>query len=153
MKKLSRIFLTIGGVFHIVNGAAFLTASVILTVFSIVAFAGGGLGLFQFIQERSGDEAATATAISVIAVAIVYLCVAIVFVGCGIVSFIASKVTFKARNIGEKANFVAAIVFGALMDVTFGIAGGILGIIAENKEKGSEKEEPKEIETAEEVVK
>lgn len=135
MKKLSRIFLTIAGVFHIVNGAAFLTCVVVYLVLGIVALAGGGLGIVQVIQEQAGDEAAYAGTISALVVGIVYLVLSVLFVGFGIVSFIGSKVTFKARNEGGKANFVAAIVFGALFDVSFGIAGGILGIIAANKEK------------------
>ena len=153
MKRLSRIFLTIAGVFHIVNGATFLIVSVALTVFSIVAFVGGGIGLFQYFQEQIGEGTGADIANgTVILIGVLYLFIATIFVGFGIVSFIASKVTFKARNIGEKANFVASIVFGAIFDVGFGIAGGILGIIAENKEKKEKPVEEAPVEEASEVV-
>ena len=136
MKKLSRIFLTIGGVFHIVGGATYLTLAVVYLVVGIIALAGGGIGLFEYIQQYAGDDAAAyAGTISAMVVGIVYIVLSVLFVGFGIVSFIAAKVTFRARNEGGKPNFVASIVFGAIFEVKFAIAGAILGIIAANKEK------------------
>ena len=149
MKKLSKVFLTIAGILHIVCAVSYFIISAVLMVFCIIYFATGSFFLYKYYGDA---EAETAAAVILILV-ILYFILSFVLIGYGIASIVGSRLTFKALNAPDKKGLITAIVFGGLFGVEFGVAGGIIGLIALNKEGSPKKEEPKEIETATEVVK
>ena len=132
MKKASRILLTIGAIFHIVDGVTFILVSIYFFSASILFFA-TGQNLFGFnYSSGSAEEAAN---ITFIIAAWVYIFVGILFIAFGVISFVTSKLTFQARENGDKHKFITVIVLSAILDVAAAVVGAIFGLIVLNKEK------------------
>ena len=148
MKTASKVLLTIGGIFHIVNAVSYFFLSIFMMVYAIICAATGSFMFFKY----SGDSEATMTVGLMILFIVLFFLLSFLAIACGVASIIASKMTFKAKNSGEKGKLIAAIIFGGILEVYVAILGGIFGLVALKKEGASE-EAPKEIETAEEVVK
>ena len=138
MKKASRILLTIGGVFHIVDGVSFFIAALVFLIGSIVFFATGA-NWFGFIYDSVDTEETMTIAMTMSA--IIYIVCALMFVGFGIMSIIAARLTFNAIENGNKTKYITVIVLSALLDVVTAIVGSIFGLITLNKEKNEKEPE------------
>ena len=132
MKKASNILLTIGGIFHIVNGVAFILASFYFLAGAIAFFV---YGQTWFIQIVDDEMAAEIVNLSLTISAVMLIVLFVMFIGFGVLSFIASKYTFVTKENNEKRRLIACIVFGAILDNAAVIVGSIFGLIVANKEK------------------
>lgn len=150
MKKVSKILLTVGGIFHIVNGISLLISSLTLIILAVVFFVTGNLYGPDFVNGEVSEEYVQ---LSMNIAAILYLFLSVMLIGLGIVSFIASKITFKAGESGDKKSLIAAIVFGLILDAKVAAVGGIFGLIASNKDDDKKQASDNEPAVAEEVVK
>ena len=136
MKKASRILLTIGGVFHIVNSVSFFIAALVFLIASIVFFATGA-NWFGFVYDSVESEEVMQIAMTISGA--MYIVCALMFVGFGIMSIIAARLTFNAIENGDKSKYITVIVLSAILDVIVAIVGSIFGLITLNREN-SEKE-------------
>ena len=114
MRRLSNVFLTISAVMSFIFLAGFAIAA-------IVMFASAGLG--GLVAEEGGEAAGIAYAAGMITGGVVLLMFAVMALLSGIFAV-------KAKKNASKGALILAIVFSALSCTEFGIAGGILGLIA-----------------------
>ncbi len=132
MKKASNILLTIGGVFHIINGIIFFGAALYFFIASIAFFA-FGFNWMGIAYDESMTEETLAITFNIVAA--VYILIGFLFVGCGILSEITSKITFDTKENGNKKNYITVIVLSAILDSPAAIVGSIFGLITLNREK------------------
>lgn len=138
MKKASNILLTIGGVFHIINGIIFFGAALYFFIASIAFFA-FGFNWMGIAYDESMTEETLAITFNIVAA--VYILVGFTFIGCGILSEIAAKITFDTKENGNKKNYITVIVLSAILDSPAAIVGSIFGLITLNKEQPEIKQE------------
>ena len=131
MKKASSILLTIGGVFHIVDGIVFISASIYFILASIFFFA-TGQNWFGFVYDS--EETAEVMDLTMTIVSTVYIFVGLLFVSFGVLSFIASKLTFQARENSDKSKLITVLVISAILDCVSAVVGCIFGLIALSRE-------------------
>ena len=143
MKTASKVLLTVGGIVHIVNAVSFFMLCLYMLIAGIAYFVTGSFAFadYLFPVEEGAEEAGTIMGISFMVCAILFIVYSVLFVGFGIVSIIASKKAFQAKNERTKGLFIAAIVFGAILDNKPAIVGGIFGLISAGKD---EKEPPED---------
>ena len=139
MKTASKVLLTVGGIFHIVNSVSFFMAALYMLIAGIAYFVTGHLVIADYLPMEEAEPEVMYAAF--LACAIVFIVLGVMFIPFGIVSIIASKKAFQAKNEQRKGLYVAAIVFGAILDNTPAIVGGIFGLIASKKD---EKEPPED---------
>ena len=119
MRRLSKTFLTISAVLSFICVGLFA----ILGIVFIVTGAFGGEAIANSNQGQGGEIGGAALLGSMIAAAVAMFFLAIFALISGIVST-------KAKANPTKGNLIVAIVFAAISCTEFGIAGGILGLIA-----------------------
>ena len=118
MPRVSRILLTVSVILSFVAaGILFLTALILI---------GCGVGFFGLIAEQSQEGAAGYLA-GMLAGGLICLYFAVMALVNGIVSNVAKKNPVKK-------NLICAIVFSALSCTWVGVAGGVTGIIALDKQ-------------------
>lgn len=120
MRRLSRIFLTIAFILGIVLMATLLIAGICLVVVGALPEISGE------IAEQS-EEGAIAFQAGMISGGVIMIMFGLMALPCAIVSSIAKKRQTRGA-------FITAIVFGALSCDYFAIAGGVLGILANNQD-------------------
>ncbi len=133
MKTPSKVLLTVGGILHIVNGVGFFVGALYMIIAAIAYFVTGTLAIANYFPMEEGDPEVMYTVFLVCA--ILFIVFGIMFIGFAILSIIASKKAFQAKNERTKGLFVAAIVFGAILDNVPAIVGGIFGLISSKKEE------------------
>lgn len=133
MKNLSRIFLRIGAILAIVCGAIFVALTVMFAIFASPAFKDALMEGFKNGTAHSSYEGSIED--QTFAVQIMFLIMAISFGITGALEIASAVISFKAISKPSENVLVLAIVFGALSGTTFPIAGGVVGLIAEGKEK------------------
>ena len=143
MKKASKILLTIGGVFHIVEGFAFISGCITFIVGAILFFAFGNnwFGTFFDTMEESVEAAQIALTLS----AFIYIFCAIIFSVFAVLSFIAAKLTFNILDGGEKKDFIVSIVFAALLDNTPALVGSIFKFFVKKEPTQMDSKEASEV--------
>ena len=149
MKKVSKILMTIGGVFHIVNGASTIISGLVMFLLCVIYFVTGRLYGAEMLAEYGKEVNAEIFNWSFTIASIIYLWIGLLCVALGIVSFIAAKIAFRAANGDDQKNFITSLVFGVLLDVKVAIVGSIFGLIALNKE---ENKKPDDDPVADEVI-
>ncbi len=122
MRRLSKTFLTISAVLSFIYVGLFA----ILGIVFIVTGAFGGEAIASSNQGQGGEIGGAALLGSMIAAAVAMFFLAIFALISGIVST-------KAKANPTKGNLIVAIVFAAISCTEFGIAGGILGLIANSR--------------------
>lgn len=143
MKKASKILLTIGGVFHIVNGIGFIGGAIAFIVGSIMFFGFGNnwFGAMFDTMEESVETAQIALTIS----GFIYIFCALIFSVFAVLSFIGSKLTFNIVDEGEKKDFIISIVFAALLDNAPALVGSIFKFFVKKELKELDSEEASEV--------
>ena len=118
MRNLSKTFLKVNAVLSYVFAGLFALGAIIF-------FITGSPLISDLIAEKS-EEGAAAYAISM------YVSGGI-FLGLTVMAIISGVYSNKASN-QEKNTLILAIVFSALSGTEFGVAGGIIGLIANAKQ-------------------
>ena len=133
MRRLSNAFLTTSMIFSIVLLATWVLVGIIMFV-----LAGLNDVIMQGIQdgwihvgETSDPELALAIARGIL------IGLGVTFIIFGLFDIPAIIVCGKARNAKSKGIHIAAIILSACNFTYFGIAGGVLGILATNREARS----------------
>jgi len=120
LRRLSKTFLTINAVFSFVFLGLFALCAII---FFIV----GSPLVADAVANEGGQAAGTAYTAGMYTGGVIFLSIAIFALISGIYSN-------KAKTTTEKGVLIAAIVFSAISCTEFGVAGGILGLIANSRE-------------------
>ena len=143
MKKASKILLTIGGVFHIVEGFAFISGAITFIVGGILflAFGYNWFGAMFDTMEETTEAAQIAFSLS----AFIYFFCACVFIAFAVLSFLGAKFTFRIIDGGEKKDFIVSIVFAALVDNTPALVGSIFKFFVKKEPKQVDSEEASEV--------
>ena len=132
MRKLSNTFLTVNMIFGFVFLALFVGLAMMMFVFASLKDV-----IMEGIQNGSihtnSDDPETALLIA----QSVLISVGVTFLIFGMLCLPSAIVSASARNSKSKGKFIAAIVLSALSLTYFGIAGGVLGILAINRENRS----------------
>ena len=124
MRKLSKTFLTISAVL------SFICAGIFLIV-GIIMIAAGAIGAPAIAEAEQGSDVAAAAYLGgMIGGAVVFFFLAVFALVSGIVSN-------KAKATQAMGNLICAIVFSAISCTWLGVAGGILGLVANSREKNS----------------
>ena len=123
MRNLSKTFLRVNAVLSYVFAGLFALGAIIF-------FITGSPLISDLIAEKS-EEGATAYAISM------YVSGGI-FLGLTVLAILSGVYSGKASN-QEKNALILAIVFSALSGTEFGVAGGIIGLIANYKQARQDK--------------
>ena len=131
MKKASNILLTIGGVFHIVDGIVFISSSIYFIIAAVFFFA-TGQNWFGFVYDA--EETAEVMDLTMTIVSTVYIFIGLLFVSFGVLSFIASKLTFQVRENSDKSKLITVLVISAILDCVSAVVGCIFGLIALSRE-------------------
>ena len=139
MKKASKILLLIGGILHIVNAVSYFLLTIYMLIAGIAYLVTGSMAFANYFPLEEAD--AEIMSVTFFVCAIMFICFSVLFIGFGVVSIIASKKAFQAKNELTKGLCITAIVFGAILDNTPAIIGGIFGLIALGK---NEKEPPED---------
>ena len=131
MRKLSNTFLTIGGILSFV----FVGLFIVLAIVCFVVSSPVGTDLVKDWvanhpeqSDLTPEQAAKLFSAAFVACGILFLFISAFAVPSGIVAF-------KAKQKPTHGILVANIVFGALSGTSFNIAGGILGLIRNNREE------------------
>ena len=133
MRRLSNAFLTTSMIFSIVLLATWVLVGIIMFV-----LAGLNDVIAQGIQEgwiKVGETSDPELALAIARGILIGL--GVTFIIFGLFDIPAIVVCAKARNNKSKGIHIAAIVLTALNFTYFGIAGGVLGILATNRESQS----------------
>lgn len=136
MKNTSRLLLIFGSVLSFICAGAFFLSMIGFIVISTPA-------VFDYI--RQGIEEGTihsnipADVTSEVLLGL-FIAYAVIFGVLTIFAIISAIFGLRAKSLQEKRGYVTAIVFGALMSNPLLIAGGIVGIIAKNKEDNNKEE-------------
>lgn len=132
MRKLSNTFLTINMIFGFVFLALFVGLAMMMFVFASLKDV-----IMEGIQNGSirtnSDDPETALLIA----QSVLISVGVTFLIFGMLCLPSAIVSASARNSKSKGKFIAAIVLSAISLTYFGVAGGVLGILAINRENRS----------------
>ena len=139
MRRLSNTFLTIGAILSFVYAGIFLTAAI-----SCFALCNPGfLGFLEdVIREHVSEEELKGIMIAIPAALITSGVCFLFFGGFGIPSGI---VGFKAKRNPTNGLLIANIVLGSLALTEFNVAGGILGLIRNARERRNERRAQKVI--------
>ena len=128
MRKVSKILLLVGGILAIVTAVSLLITAIIL-------FASGSPLLTQFLEpllkEQGIDDPEKITLaiqVATVTMGVFFLLMALCGVPAAIVNFVGSKKQSKGL-------LIACIVLNYFSGSYFGIAGGIVGLIANAREK------------------
>ena len=128
MRKVSRILLLVGGILAIVTAVSLLITAIVL-------FVGGSPLLTQFLEpllkEQGIDDPEKITLaiqVATVTMGVFFLLMALCGVPAAIVNFVGSKKQSKGL-------LIACIVLNYFSGSYFGIAGGIVGLIANAREK------------------
>lgn len=131
MRKLSNTFLLVGGILAFVYVGLF---AIIGTVFVVM-----GTPVFTNFIQQYVTEHPEVSDLSPEQAAQLF---AIIFISCGVTMYIIAAfcvpsgiVALKARQNPTHGMLVANIVFGVLAGTAFNIAGGVLGLIRNNREE------------------
>ena len=133
MKNLSRIFLRIGAIFGIIYAASFLLVTLMFAIFASPAFKDVLVEGFANGTAHSSFEGTPQAQAE--AVQIMFLIMAISFGVGGAVEVASTVFSFRAIKQPNETSLILAIVFGAISATSFPVAGGILGLINDGKEK------------------
>lgn len=125
MRKLSKTFLTVNAILSYVFAAIFGLCA--------IGFILAGVLAGPEVAEEGGKAAGIAFTSGMVAGGVAFLYFAIM----GIVSGVTSN---KAKNSQVKKDLIVAIVFSALSCTWVGVAGGVTGIIANDKEARRDRE-------------
>ncbi|MBO6261530.1 MAG: hypothetical protein J6N95_02875 [Bacilli bacterium] len=132
MRKLSNTFLTVNMIFGFVFLALFVGLAMMMFVFASLKDV-----IMEGIQNGSirtnSDDPETALLIA----QSVLISVGVTFLIFGMLCLPSAIVSASARNSKSKGKFIAAIVLSAISLTYFGVAGGVLGILAINRENRS----------------
>lgn len=132
MRKLSNTFLTVNMIFGFVFLALFVGLAMMMFVFASLKDV-----IMEGIQNGSihtnSDDPETALLIA----QSVLISVGVTFLIFGMLCLPSAIVSASARNSKSKGKFIAAIVLSALSLTYFGVAGGVIGILAINRENRS----------------
>ena len=127
MRKVSRILLLVGGILAIVTAVSlFITA--------IVLFVGGSPVLNQILEpifKEQGIEDPEKLTLAIQAASITMGVFFLLMALCGVP---AAVISFVARKKQSKGFLIACIVLISFSGGYFGIAGGIVGLIANSRE-------------------
>lgn len=134
MRRLSNVFLKVGMIVSIICIASWFIAATVMFVLASPA-------VTEFVEEgiRNGDINTSAETVEggVAVFKGVMIGLGVTFTLLGALSIPAAITCAKARNSSDSSTLIAAIVFSALNLTEFGIAGGVLGLIARKKEARS----------------
>lgn len=119
MRKLSKTFLTVNAILSYVFAAIFGLCAI---GFILVGALAG-----PEVAEEGGEAAGIAFTSGMVAGGVAFLYFAIMAIVSGVTSS-------KAKNSQVKKDLIIAIVFSALSCTWVGVAGGVTGIIANDKE-------------------
>ena len=132
MRKLSNTFLTVNMIFGFVFLALFVGLAMMMFVFASLKDV-----IMEGIQNGSirtnSDDPETALLIA----QSVLISVGVTLLIFGMLCLPSAIVSASARNSRSKGKFIAAIVLSAISLTYFGVAGGVLGILAINRENRS----------------
>ena len=120
MRNLSKTFLKVNAILSYVFMGLFILGAVI---FFIV-----GSPLISQHFEGEGAEAGK------IAYTVSMMCSGVLFVFLAVMALLSAKFSSKAKIEQSKGTLIMAIVFSALSGTEFGVAGGIIGLIANYKQ-------------------
>ena len=128
MRKVSRILLLVGGILAIVTAASLLVTAIIL-------FASGSPLLTQFLEPILKEQGIDDPEKITLAIQAASIAMGVFFLLMAICGVPAAVVNFAARKNQSKGLLIACIILNYLSGSYFGIAGGIVGLIANAREK------------------
>ncbi len=132
MRKLSNTFLTVNMIFGFVFLALFVGLAMMMFVFASLKDV-----IMEGIQNGSIHTNADDPETALLIAQSVLISVGVTFLIFGMLCLPSAIVSASARNSKSKGKFIAAIALSALSLTYFGIAGGVLGILAINRENRS----------------
>lgn len=134
MKKASNILLKIAHILGLIMGIFLLVCFVPAMCLAFIPQARESLVLeFQNNGVDFGDDPELLATIGML----IILGYSLIFVVMGVLCIVVSAITKKAMQNPSRGGYIACIIVGAMcMDVS--VVGGILGLIALNKQKKSE---------------
>ncbi|HHT67127.1 MAG TPA: hypothetical protein GX010_02745 [Erysipelotrichaceae bacterium] len=132
MNKLAKIFLTINGILGVFLCIALTITTATFFIFTLPAandliIAAAEEGLFDALAVETVEELLTV-------LRLIFSFFTFLFILLLAFAVVSTVVSFKAIDAKSKSLYIANIVFGALTSSGFGVAGGIIGLIALNKE-------------------
>lgn len=132
MRRLSNTFLTVNKVLAIILMISwFLLAIVFFVMSSMGEFIKEGIESGAIDTDAKDPETAVAIAQGI------FIALGVTFVLFGIAAIPSMVLSSKARNSKSIGLFIAVIILSAVSFTEFGIAGGILGIVATKREARS----------------
>ena len=132
MRKLSNTFLTVNMIFGFVFLALFVGSAIMMFVFaSFKDLIMEGIQNGTIHTNSDDPEIALSIAQGVL------IGVGVMLLIFGILCLPSAIVSASARNSKSKGKFITAIVLSALSFTYFGVAGGVLGILAINRDHRS----------------
>ena len=132
MRKLSNTFLTVNMIFGFVFLALFVGLAMMMFVFASLKDV-----IMEGIQNGSIHTNADDPETALLIAQSVLISVGVTFLIFGMLCLPSAIVSASARNSKSKGKFIAAIALSALSLTYFGVAGGVLGILAINRENRS----------------
>lgn len=134
MRRLSNIFLKI----NMIMGFVFIGLWTLLAViFFVVAGLSGYIPEAANAAQQGGATVHGDPEYAAIVLRTVFIVIGVFFILFALFAIPSAVLSSKARNSTSKGTFIAVIILSALSLTEFGIAGGIIGIIATNKEAKS----------------
>ncbi len=132
MRRLSNTFLTINMILGFVFLALFLGLGVMMFVFASLKDL-----IMEGIQNGSIQTSSSDPEVALTIAQGVLIGTGVMFVIFGLLCLPSAIVSASARNSKNKGTFIAAIILSAISFTYFGVAGGITGILATNRENRS----------------
>lgn len=128
MRKVSRILLLVGGILAIVTAVSLLITAIIL-------FASGSPLLTQFLEPLLKEQGIDDPEKITLTIQIASITMGVFFVFMALCGVPAAIVNFVGRKKQSKGLLIACIILNYFSGSYFGIAGGIVGLIANAREK------------------
>lgn len=137
MKRASDILLKISYIFGLVMGILLLV-SFVPTI--CIAFLPEAREAFIQVLENNGADFGDDPEAIALIVQLSIVCYSLVFVFLGTLCIVDAVISKKALNEPSKNRYIACIILGA-MSVEFSLIGGILGLVALNRENNRKQQE------------
>jgi len=127
MKKAANILLRISGILSIISAIGLTITSIAFLVLSSPAVKDFVMDVVQ--QSGAAAEYGGDIELAVTTVQGIFVVYGIVFLILGICGIPSAIFSFKGINSSNKTIFILNIIFGLFSGTTFGIVGGIFGLI------------------------
>ena len=132
MRKVSQILLLVGGILAIVCAVSLFTTAIVL-------FAGGSPLLKQVLEPILKEQGINEPEKITLAIQAASITMGVFFLLMALCGIPAAVVSFAARKNQSKGLLIACIVLNYFSGSYFGIAGGIVGLIANSRENKQQK--------------